>query len=401
MKIVLVGPFGLQLKSTMSVRALPMAKALVKRGHEVTLLIPPWDSPEQSGEQWTEDGVTIINMALPPKLPGLFHLWLTNRLVSKILSLRPDVVHCFKPKAYAGLTHLFLWALRGINVYKPRLVVDTDDWEQAWNELVPYSAAQKRFFVWQEEWGLKNADVVTVASRALERMVSKEGNRMEAAMRKIFYIPNGNPHEFAPPVNVSTEAVAAIRQKWGLGDAPTILLLSRFQEFRLNRIVTFVRTVAETMPEARWLIIGKGLQGEEQTLLRKVTDAQLKKYVSFTGWVSREELPNYLQAAQVAIHPYDDTLISRTKCSIKLIELLSAELPVVADAVGQNLEYIPSKEYGLLVPAEDDAAFSQAIIDLLHQPEVRQRMGQAARQHIQQNFDWLQLVQTVEKAYHD
>ncbi len=399
MKIVFVGPFGLQPKTTMKVRALPMAKALVNRGHVVTLLIPPWDDPQRSGLRWIEDGVEIININLPPRLPGLFHVRITQMLVTKILRLQPDVVHCFKPKAYAGLTHFALWILRLLRVHKTRLVVDADDWEQAWNEIIPYTPSQKRFFVWQEEWGLNNADVVTVASRALERMVGKEGTRMEAALRKVFYIPNGSIVDFDDLPEVSTESVQHMRQKWSLKDNPTILLLSRFQEFRLTRLVTIVEQVSLMMPEARWLIVGKGLQGEEQRLAQMLNEEGLGDCVHFTGWVPYDDLPLYFHAADVAVHPYDDTLISRTKCSIKLIELLSAELPVVADAVGQNLEYIPSEKHGLLVPAEDDLAFSQAIVKLLQAPDWRHQMGETARQYIQQHFDWARLVETVEKAY--
>ena len=58
------------------------------------------------------------------------------------------------------------------------------------------------------------------------------------------------------------------------------------------------------------------------------------------GWVERSELPAYFGAAQVALYPYDDTLINRTKCSAKLVELMAAGVPVVASRVGQNGEYI-------------------------------------------------------------
>ena len=60
MKIVFIGPFGLQPKGTMSVRALPLAKALVNRGHKVTVLIPPWDDPDRAGQTWEDNGVQIV-----------------------------------------------------------------------------------------------------------------------------------------------------------------------------------------------------------------------------------------------------------------------------------------------------------------------------------------------------
>ena len=146
MQIVFIGPFGLQPKGTMSGRALPMARMLVARGHQVTLLIPPWDDPDRSGQAWTETGVQVVNVDLPQRWPGcwpgIFHILVTRTLVTQALAWQPEVIHLFKPKAYAGLAHLLLWSLRRWQGRPRRLVVDSDDWEQAWNKLLPYSKPQ-------------------------------------------------------------------------------------------------------------------------------------------------------------------------------------------------------------------------------------------------------------------
>ena len=189
--------------------------------------------------------------------------------------------------------------------------------------------------------------------------------------------------------------------EWGevTKEGPTILLYSRLVEFRLDRIVSLVRLVAAQLPQARWLIVGRGLQGQEKTLAAKLAQAGLDQYVHFAGWPVHQ-LAAYFKAADVAIHPYDDTLLNRTKCSVKLIELLAAGVPVVADAVGQNGEYIQHNRSGLLVPAEDDIAFSQALVTLLQSPELRRQLGQAAARYIQYNFTWSRLAKIVERAYY-
>ena len=91
----------------------------------------------------------------------------------------------------------------------------------------------------------------------------------------------------------------------------------------------------------------------------------LRGAIEYAGWVDATALPEYFARAFVAIHPFDDTLINRTKCSVKLIDLLSAGVPVVADAVGQNAEYIRHNETGVLVASGDVEAMTQAVIDLL------------------------------------
>ncbi len=411
MQIVFIGPFGLQPKGTMSVRALPLAKALAARGHQVTVLIPPWDDPERSGQSWTDEGVTVVNVELPQagpgRWPGLFQLGLTRTLVKRALALQPTVIHLFKPKAYAGLAHLALWWLRRWRRLSVKLVVDADDWEQAWNELLPYSPVQKKFFAWQERWGLGHADAVTVASRTLAELVITQVG-LEAP--RVFYAPNGIA---AQPASASdSTALIEVRRPvesysspamglpFSRNSHPTILLFSRFAEFRLERIVTLIRLVASDMPAARWLIVGRGFRGEEQQLVALVTAAGLQALVHFVAeWAPPEQLPAYFAAADVAIYPYDNTLLNRTKCSVKLIDMLATGLPVAADAVGQNCEYIQPGETGLLVPAEDDEALARAVLTLLRSPELRQKLGQAAAQSMRDKYAWSRLVETVEKAY--
>lgn len=404
MNIVMIGPFGLRLKGTMSVRALPMAKTLAARGHSVVLLIPPWDHPDDAGHEWEEDGVRVVNVPLPPKLPLLFHGLLAFRLVRRALALRPDVVHCFKPKAYAGLAHFILWWLRRLRFARKklsedvRLVVDEDDWEQAWNEIEAYSPAQKRVFAWQERWGLRHADAVVVASRALVSWV--EG--LDIPPGRIFYVPNGvspSPIDATGHQPLSADAAHIVRMLWELDDALVVLLYTRFFEFRLERIVEILQRVVTQEPRAKLLVVGEGLFGEESELDEMLTAAGLSNYAAFTGWIESDRLPGYFAAADVAIFPYDDTPINRTKCSVKLTDLLAAGLPVVADAVGQNAEYVVDGESGWLVEPEDDAAFADAVVRLLKDADLRARLGASAARRMRQRFAWDSLVVEVERAY--
>ena len=385
----------------MSVRALPMAKALTARGHHVTLLLPPWQNPEDAGKSWEEDGVTVENIDLPPRIPILFHLLTALRLARRALALRPDVVHLFKPKAYSGLAH---WLLAKLP-HKPRLVVDTDDWEGpgGWNEIGSYTPAQRRFFAWQEHWGLAHADAVTVASRALESLIWAMGVGPE----RVFYVPNG---VCCPEPGIKDERVET-------GDWPTILLYTRFFEFPVSRVIEVLYRVRERVPEARLFVVGKGLFGEEEELFRLATESNLiiqrdpvliKDPASLTtpdvvyfGWVRVQTLPAFFAVATLAIYPFDDTLVNRCKCPVKLLDLLAAGVPVVAEAVGQNREIIRHGETGWLVEPGDVEAFAETVAQLLEDAPLREKLGQAAARDVQERFAWDRLVKKVERAYSD
>jgi glycosyltransferase involved in cell wall biosynthesis len=385
MNIVTIGPFGLWPRGTMGARALPMAKALAARGHTVTVLLPPWQNPADAGKRWEEDGVTVENISLPPGVPGLFHLLTALRLVRRALALRPDVVHLFKPKAYSGLAHWMLARLP--RARRPRLVVDTDDWEGpgGWNDLADYSAAQRRFFTWQERWGLTHADAVTVASRALESLAWALG----VSPRQVFYVPNG----------VAERQVASGKSQVCKSQvAPCILLYTRFFEFPVSRVVEVLGRVRERVPGARLLVVGKGLFGEEERLLRLARDAGLDGAVEYVGWVEPGSLPDHFARADLAIYPFDDTLVNRTKCAVKLLDLLAAGVPVVAEAVGQNREMIRHGETGWLVESGDVLAFADAVVRLLEDAPLRARLGQAAAHDVRERLAWGRLAETVEQA---
>ena len=394
MRIVMIGLFGLRPKGTMSVRALPLAKALVAQGHQVDIIIPPWSYPEDAGREWEEDGVGIHNVTLPPRFPLILALIITWRLVWQALALRPDVVHCFKPKGYAGLAAMLFWFLKRLGLTKARLVVDSDDWEGrgGWNEVEPYTGLQRRFFAWQEQWGLTHCDALTVASRALETIAWSLG----LARGKVFYVPNG----IGKLVNWETGKLGRRNHSTNLPIyQSTILLYTRFFEFAVERVVEIFRQVLVQVPEAKLLVVGRGFFGEEDRLSELIREAGIDDHLVYADWVEPEELPAYFAAADVAIYPYDDTLINRTKCAVKLIDLMTAGLPIVADDVGQNREYIEHGVSGLLAPNGDNDTFARYVVGLLRDEGLRARLGEEARRRIWEEFDWGKLVTRVEEAY--
>jgi len=380
----MIGPFGLGPKGTMRMRALPMGQALVARGHEVEIFLPPWSNPEDSGRGEERGNVKIHNIPLPPSIPFLGHLITTWRLLSRALNSKPHIVHCFKPKAYSGLVAMAIWFLRKIGLANVGLVMDSDDWEGrgGWNEMENYTWLQKRFFAFQEKWGLLHCDAVTVASRALETLAwslgVKPGN--------LFYVANGlrieGPSLPSPPKS-----------------SPTVLLYTRFFEFTLPRMVKIWQGVVDVFSEARLLVVGKGLFGEESDFLRLMQERGLLEGVDYLGWLEGKRLNEVLRSAHLALYLYDDTLINRTKCSVKLIELMTSGLPIVADDVGQNREYIEHGMSGWLVAPGDDRTFSEVVVELLGDEDRRRKMGRAAQERVRNSFDWAILVETLEEAY--
>ncbi len=387
MRIAMIGPFGLHPKQTMRSRALGLARPLVARGHTVRLLMPPWDTPDEAGRTWAEDGVELRYVPLRGGVPGI-----ALGLTRETLAWRPDVVHAFKPKAYSGLAAEWLWRFyRG----RARLVMDSDDWEGAggWNDLAPYSPLQKRFFARQERYGLTHAHAVTVASRALESLVWSLG----VPPARVAYLPNGPG---IPLRVVSPEERAAERARLGLGRRPTVLVYSRLFEFDTARLTATLAGIRAAVPDVAVLLVGAGLYAADSAAFRaRLASAGLLDALVDVGWTAREQLPATLAAADVGLYLMDDTLLNRTKCPVKLADMLVAGVPVVAEAVGQVVEYVRDGRTGALVASGAVAGLAAAAAALLADAGERARRSAAARMDMAARFGWERLAEEVECLY--
>jgi glycosyltransferase involved in cell wall biosynthesis len=394
MKVVMVGPFGLRPRGTMSRRALPLAKELAARGHEVEVVLPPWDCPEESGRCWQEVGVSVTNFALPPSVPLWGEVLIAVRISRRVLRAKPDVVHFFKPKGYAGAAAYLLWYLRRLGSVGARLVLDTDDLEGpgGWNEMGLYSAWQKWLFAWQEKWGLRHCDALTAGSGELARLALTLG----VAEDRVFHVPNGSD---CPKGALRAGEAARVGFYWDLPEGPVVLLYTRFFEFRSERVIRVLGRVFDEEPSARLLLVGKGLFGEEKRFLSLAEQAGLGSRVAYAGWREFSELPAYFAAADVAVCPLEDNLLNRARCPAKIVDLMAAGVPVVAESVGEVGQYVEHLGTGYLVPPGDEDALVAGVLRLLRDEPLRSTLGRRAARHISDHFSWSGLAETVEGAY--
>ncbi|HOQ89417.1 MAG TPA: glycosyltransferase, partial [Candidatus Hydrogenedentes bacterium] len=70
------------------------------------------------------------------------------------------------------------------------------------------------------------------------------------------------------------------------------------------------------------------------------------------------------------------------------VEAMAAGKPVVASRSGGLADIIVDGETGLLVPPGDPRCLAEAIARLLSDPNIRNSMGIAGRQRVEEHYDW-------------
>lgn len=391
MKIVFLAPFGIRPKGTVIARMLPLAAELKTIGHGVEIVAPPYTNPEDSGKVESVRGVTVRNIVLGPKNKVLAAPFLAWRLFRAALAEKPDLVHLFKPKGYAGLTAMLQLSCDRLGVRMPPLFLDTDDWEGrgGMNEIVGYSAAERCLYAFQEQWLPPRVRGVTVASRMLEDAALGMG----VARDRVLYLPNCV--DDLPP-----RKGLGVRERLGVAiDAPVLLLYTRFFEFKQEKLHQVFAEVYRQLPGVRFLVVGKGRRNEELLLVAAAQKNGFHDALVLAGWVEPAELPDYLAAGDVAIYPFSDTLANRAKCPAKLTELLRAGVPVVADRVGQIPEYVAPDSHGLLCDPDNWDEMAAKCVALLRNEELRKKAALAGRAFILETFTWRGYAELLHNFY--
>jgi glycosyltransferase involved in cell wall biosynthesis len=216
---------------------------------------------------------------------------------------------------------------------------------------------------------------------AVSRSVAKELREYDLDPSEITIVGNGvDEKTFVPArnrdyINQYVLYTGVLRARKGLFD-----------------FIDCAKYVCKEHPDARFLISGSGpffhkLQG-------RIKKRGLEKNVVFLGYVSRSRLVKVYQNATVHVVPSHYEGLPTV-----LLEAMSCGLPVVATDIGGNNEVISSGVNGFLVPVKSPRIMAKSVLRLLDDPDLRKKIGTAARKTIEKYYTWDKVTDNVLKFY--
>jgi glycosyltransferase involved in cell wall biosynthesis len=200
--------------------------------------------------------------------------------------------------------------------------------------------------------------------------------RWGVAPERITWLPNGVDKDWAE-LDLDRDGV---RRELGAG-ADTLVLLSLTRLVASKRIDRGIEAVAAaaratSVPLQLWVAGDGPLRGAlERRAKSRGIDCR------FLGGVPRPRVPHLLAAADALL-----ATSSLTNMSIPTCEAMVVGTPVIGLDVAGTSEVVRHLENGLLVPETDGSALAAAVVWLAAEPELRRRLGSAARIFAAQNF---------------
>lgn len=240
-------------------------------------------------------------------------------------------------------------------------ICDIGENKAAGRDDIPFAGLLKKLSVYV----LKDADMIIAVSKEQKNIASKLG----VPENKIRIIPNGvDSKNFSQEVKETNDF--------------RILYVGRLvQEKGLGYLLEAMKSIIDELPDASLTIVGEGIKKAD--LEKHVQELGIREKVRFLGAKPHEEIPHYLEDADVFVLPSLSEGLA-----LVILEAMACGKPIVATNVGGIPDLVVDEETGLLVPPKDSKALAEAIKRILRDDDLRLKISKNSRKRIEERFDW-------------
>jgi len=341
----------------------------VRRGYPVTLI---QNNPDNLPAPRRMEGVTVISVSLPSlhwylsKIPNLGASlallwreiewsWVFKQYIAQLAS-PPEIVESSETGGlFLGKASHFRWIAR--------LHGSAYFFQQSMGGAINLGARWAHNLQ-RQSW--RQASMVTTPSRTHAKQVLQSAPELGGHIR---VIPN--------PIQ-SDLLQAALATSAQARDSNLVLFVGRLAPVKgVITLLEAIRRVLSTNSQVNFILAG------EWQMPNSPSDYGLGKsaQVQWLGHVSWLDLVDwYRRAMMVVIPSFYETF------GLSAIEAAAFGKPVIATGAGGLPEVVEDGVTGILVPAADPYALAEGIIQLLRDPELCWRMGQAGREKVLASF---------------
>ena len=338
-----------------------LAEAEAALGHKVTVLVT---NPGGQAARELINGVHVIRAV---RLATVASTPLSLALPFLLANLKPDISHIHSPYPLGEVSQ---WLLRR---KRPYIIAYHSDVVKQQRILRFYNPLLRR--------ALAGAAGIIVGS---ENYV-QSSPYLRPLVHKCSIVPYA----------VDFNRFASAEPLFDRDGRFTILFMGRHRYYKGgDDLISAVAQLPAELP-VRLLMGGDGpLRGEWEQLSHSLN---LKDKIEFVGDLSEPDLPRFYASGDLFVLPAN----SRAEAFGKVLqEAMAAGLPCITTELGTGTSFVVQDGLtGLIVPPQQPEALTAAIQQLVTQPALCRKMGEAGQVRAGQKFSLAQMVTKVQGVY--
>lgn len=325
-----------------------------------------------------KDNKAVLVNTSPPNRPyGVFYrffhsLRLFRRLVKAIKTFKPNIVY-FMSSSFRGFYEKGTMAILSQMMGARTVIHLIGGGFRDFYESSRFNSFLISFF-------LKRCDAVATVSECWKEFISSF-----IPSEKVWIIPNP----------VESKIFINKRDKIKKNHQVQILFSGKLVKNKgVLDLIDVVSSYRKEFQNTKVILMGDGELYDE--CKNNIQEAKIDNIVSMTGYVGEEEKILIFKASDIFVLPtYEDAL------PVAVLEALSAGLPVVSTIVGGIPSMVEHNENGFLVPPGDLDRFKNYLIQLIHNNELRSKMGRKGQEIVKSKFDIEIVAEKMNEMFHD
>lgn len=352
-----------------------------KPGYEVTLVSGPQTGPEGDLKSKIQDRPSF-HLVLEPSLRRNIHpffdglaLWRLYRFFKRE---QFDIVHTHSSKA-GILGRVAAWAA---NV---PLIIHTI-------HGLPFHAFQNRFvnriYERLERFCASLTRKIITVAEAMSEQAVRAG---VADAQKFVCIRSGMDLTLFLRRDYDR---SRIRQKWGLSGSDIVIgKVARLFHLKGHEyLIQAAPKIVKEFPKVKFLLIGDGLLKE--SLQEKIRDMKLENHFVFGGLVQPQEIPETIAVMDIVVH-----VSLREGLAKVLPQALASGKPVISFDLDGAREVVRDGVNGFLVSPCDSLGLSEALLKLLRDPALCEKMSAQGPRVVDPYFRKEYMVDKIDELY--
>ncbi|MDD5458678.1 MAG: glycosyltransferase family 4 protein [Phycisphaerae bacterium] len=178
-------------------------------------------------------------------------------------------------------------------------------------------------------------------------------------------------------------------------EKPTILFMSRFEKRKgIYELISVIENQKACLDNCRFVLAGPKTHDWEN-IAKQIARLNLSRTVEIQGpAIGKDKDSAYRQADIYILQSYAEGM------PIGLLEAMSYGLVPITTPVGGIPDVIQDEQNGFLIEPGNSEALAEAINLLIHNKDLRQRLGDAARATIVQKYNWAERAKELTRFYH-
>jgi glycosyltransferase involved in cell wall biosynthesis len=339
-------------------------------------------APDDLAAEFRESGIETICLNLPRKRPWFFAPW---KLVPLLRARRPDFVQ--SRLLDADLSVRFSTLLGPSIPIITTLHMPTYDAETI--RAAGWPVYKMAVLKWLDRWTARATHPLFIAiSESVKRSAVRNLELLPADVRVIYNSIDQKTLACDP------EEPRRIRREAGIpSDAFVFLTVGRLSpEKGQSVLLRAFKEVAAAIPDAYLVFAGEGpLAAALETL---ASELGIRERVRFLG--GRTDVGACLEIADVFVFP---SLLEGWGAAP--IEAMFKALPCIVTRIEPVLELFADGEIWRLVTPGSEDELATAMLELYHDPDLRRRLGDAAREAAVERFDLRQGMKVWSQFYRE